>query len=133
MSVSVLSLLLIPALAPAAASAQIKEGVSCGTELDTSKITSGTATDCGSANGSDAETTIGRIVRLVINIFSWVVGLVAVIMIIVGGLKYITSGGDSGNVSGAKNTILFAVVGLIVVLLAQIVVKFVVTKVTSAQ
>jgi hypothetical protein len=53
-------------------------------------------------------------------------------MIIVGGLKYITSGGDSGNVSGAKNTILYAIVGLVVVALAQIIVRFVLTRVTTA-
>ena len=52
-------------------------------------------------------------------------------MIIIGGLRYITSGGDSGNVTGAKNTILYAVVGLIVVALAQVIVRFVVNRATS--
>jgi hypothetical protein len=46
-------------------------------------------------------------------------------MIIIGGLKYITSGGESSNVSGAKNTIIYAIVGLIVVALAQFIVHFV--------
>ena len=57
--------------------------------------------------------------------FSAIVGIIAVVMIIVGGIKYITSGGDSGNVTAAKNTILYAVIGLVVVALAQIIVKFV--------
>jgi hypothetical protein len=52
-------------------------------------------------------------------------------MIIIGGLKYITSGGDSSNVTGAKNTILYAVVGLVVVAMAQFIVRFVLTKVNS--
>ncbi len=52
-------------------------------------------------------------------------------MIIVGGLKYITSGGDSGNITSAKNTILYAIVGLIVVALAQIIVRFVLQRATA--
>jgi hypothetical protein len=52
-------------------------------------------------------------------------------MIIWGGLKYITSGGDSGNVTGAKNTILYAIIGLIIVALAQFIVRFVLSKTTG--
>ena len=52
-------------------------------------------------------------------------------MIMVGGFKYITSGGDSGNITGAKNTILYAVVGLVVVALAQIIVRFVLARTTT--
>ena len=74
---------------------------------------------------------VGEIIRIVINIFSLVVGVIAVIMIIIGGLKYITSGGDSVNVTSAKNTILYAIVGLIIVALAQIIVRFVLAKVTT--
>lgn len=80
----------------------------------------------------DPEGTVNDIISTVINIFSVVVGVVSVIMIIIGGLKYITSGGDSGNVSGAKNTILYAIVGLVVVALAQIIVRFVLTNVGEA-
>ena len=74
---------------------------------------------------------INGIIKTVINIFSIVVGVIAVIMIIVGGLKYIMSGGDSGNVTGAKNTILYAIIGLVVVAMAQFVVRFVLTKVNT--
>lgn len=93
--------------------------------------------DCGSASvdeeGADenAGTKVDNIIKTVINIFSIVVGVVSVIMIIVGGLKYITSGGDSGNVTGAKNTILYAIVGLVVVALAQIIVRFVLQRVSG--
>lgn len=76
-------------------------------------------------NNSSAEGTINKTIKTVIDIFSVVVGVIAVIMIMVGGLKYITSSGDSNNVNGAKNTILYAVIGLVVVALAQIVVRFV--------
>jgi TctA family transporter len=66
-----------------------------------------------------------------LNLFSAVVGIIAVVMIIVGGIQYITSGGDSGNVTKAKNTILYAVIGLVVVALAQIIVKFVLGRFTG--
>lgn len=54
---------------------------------------------------------------------SLVVGAVSVIVIIIGGFKYVLSGGDSNGVASAKNTILYAVVGLAVALLAQIIVN----------
>jgi cytochrome bd-type quinol oxidase subunit 2 len=82
-------------------------------------------TDCTTqGDASNLNTLIAKIV----NIFSVIVGVAAVIMIIYGGFKYITSGGDSGNVSGAKNTILYAIIGLVIVALAQFVVKFVLTQ-----
>ena len=71
--------------------------------------------------GSDLSTTIGH----VINILSIIAGVAAVIMIIIGGLRYIISGGDSNSTSGAKNTIIYALVGLVVAVLAQALVRFV--------
>lgn len=75
-------------------------------------------------------TDIGDVVKLVINILSLVAGVIAVIMIIVGGLKYITSSGDPSSISSAKNTILYAVVGIIVVAFAQLLVRFVFFRVS---
>jgi hypothetical protein len=68
------------------------------------------------------------IVRRIINIFSIVVGAVSVVMIIIGGFRYIISGGDSSGVSSAKNTILYAVVGLVIVLFAQVIIRFILTN-----
>lgn len=79
----------------------------------------------------EAEGAVKSIISTVVDIFSWIVGVVAVIMIIVAGFKYITSGGDSGKVTSAKNTILYAVVGLIIVALAQAIVFFVIENVDS--
>ncbi len=77
---------------------------------------------------TNAEGSVQRIVGTVINILSVIVGVVAVIMIIIGGFKYITSSGDSNNVSSAKNTILYAIVGLVIVALAQVIVIFVLNR-----
>jgi hypothetical protein len=87
-------------------------------------VLTGGSCDTG-VGGPSVESTIGTI----INLLSLIVGVVAVIMIIIGGLKYITSAGDSNNVSSAKNTILYAIIGLVVVALAQVIVRFVLDKV----
>lgn len=75
--------------------------------------------------------TFGAVIRRIINIFSVVVGAVSVIMIIVGGFRYIISGGDSTGVTGAKNTILYAVVGLVIVLFAQVLVRFIISNISN--
>jgi len=85
----------------------------------------------GQANSGDcgdgAELT--GVVESVINIFSMIVGIVAVIMIMVAGFKYVTSGGDSSNITSAKHTLIYAIIGIVVVALAQTIVQFVVKKV----
>lgn len=134
LNLSLLGLLVVPMAVPAVASAAdtITNSLSCGAEFNVSSVSSGDATSNCSTSTEDAGAKLNGIIKLVINIFSLIVGVVAVIMIIIGGLKYITSSGDSGNVSGAKNTILYAVVGLVVVALAQFIVRFVLTKTTQA-
>ena len=91
------------------------------------EFTEGASTTCDNSDGTKVDSTV----RNVVNLASLVVGVVAVIMVIVGGLKYVTSQGDSGGVSSAKNTILYAVVGLIIVALAQVIVRFVVNRSTT--
>lgn len=85
--------------------------------------------NCG-AGGAD-ETSLNGLIAKIINIISVIVGIIAVVMIIIGGFKYITSGGDSGKVSSAKNTIIYAIVGIVIVALAQFIVKFVLGQSTA--
>ena len=120
--------LAVPVMVHAADPGVSVQGSLCG---GTDLSISATPGDC-SKTGSAAETTANSLIHTIINIFSAVVGIVAVIMIIVGGFKYITSGGNDGNVSTAKNTILYAVIGLVIVALAQIIVRYVLGKATSA-
>lgn len=84
-----------------------------------------TGGNCDTSSGPSVDSTI----KLVIDILSMVVGVIAVIMIIIGGLKYIMSSGDSNNITSAKNTILYAIIGLVIVAVAQILVIFVLNKV----
>ena len=86
----------------------------------------GSGTDCG--NNTNGGSDVNSVVKLAINLFSGVVGVVAVIMIMVAGFKYITAAGDSAKVTSAKNTLVYALIGLVVVALAQAIVKFVLTK-----
>lgn len=68
--------------------------------------------------------------RDIVNILLFVLGAIAVIIIVIGGLRYVLSSGDAGAIKGAKDTILYAVVGLIVALLAYAIVNFVITQFT---
>ena len=85
---------------------------------------SATITACAE-NGNQS---FSALIRRVIDIFSIVVGSVSVIMIIVGGFRYIISGGDSTGVTSAKNTILYAIVGLVIVLFSQVIVRFIISN-----
>ena len=58
----------------------------------------------------------------------FIIGAISVIMLIIGGIRYTVSGGDSAAVTSAKNTILYAIVGIIVALLAFAIVNFVLTQ-----
>lgn len=80
---------------------------------------------------SSGDKSITDAITLIVNIVSIVVGVVAVIMIIWGGLRYITSGGESSKITSAKNTIIYALIGLVVVALAQFIVHFVLAKASN--
>ena len=66
--------------------------------------------------------------RTITNVLLFLIGAISVIMLIIGGLRYVVSGGDSTAVQNAKNTILYAIVGVIVAILAYAVVEFVITS-----
>ena len=75
-----------------------------------------------SSNTADPKEIIQTIVRILL----FLIGAVSVIMIIIGGFRYVISQGDSGAVTSAKNTILYAVIGLVVAIFAWAIVDFVV-------
>lgn len=117
--------LAMPALAQTAQD-QINNGLCAGSNLEFTE----TPGQCNVAS-NDATSKINNIVHTVVNLLSAIVGIIAVIMIIVGGLRYITSGGNDASVTAAKNTILYAIIGLVVVALAQILVRFTLSKLTT--
>ncbi len=75
---------------------------------------------------ADRTKTVDGALKAVVNVLLFVIGGVSVIMIVVGGLRYVISNGESSAVTGAKNTILYAVVGLVISLFAYAIVNFVI-------
>ena len=69
--------------------------------------------------------------RQITDIVLYIAGAVAVIMLIIGGIRYVVSGGDSKKVTDAKNTVLYAIIGLVIVFLAYAIVHFVISALPS--
>ena len=100
--------------------------------LSLSKVSIGAAQSVRSgveaARGADQPTVLfgdGAIFSTAVNVLLFLIGAIAVIMIIFGGFKYVISGGDSAAVTSAKNTILYAIIGVVVAILAYAIITFV--------
>lgn len=120
------SLLLVPAmmllagLAAPSAFAVNPDKVDCKDDGKVSLAEGVKCTDTGQSKPS-----LSGAIKTVTNVLLFILGAIAVIMIIIGGIKYTISNGDSGQITSAKNTILYSVIGLIVALLAFAIVDFV--------
>jgi len=75
-----------------------------------------------------SSTSVNDLVTTIVNILLFVIGAISVVMIIIGGIMYATSSGDSGQVTKAKNTLLYAVIGLVVAFAAFAIVNWVVAR-----
>ena len=69
--------------------------------------------------------TIESVIGLALNVLTIIVGGLAVAFLVVGGIKYVTSGGDEKKVASAKNTILYAIIGLVVAIAARVIIGLV--------
>jgi len=86
-------------------------------------------TKCGPANGSvSLFEGPNALIPRIISTLLFLVGGIAVIMVIIGGIRYVLSNGDQNAVTAAKNTILYAVIGLIVAILAYALVQFIISS-----
>jgi hypothetical protein cdiviTM7_00627 len=70
----------------------------------------------------------GGLIQTVVNVLLWVVGALSVIMIIFSGIRYVTSAGDAAKTKAAQNSLIYAVVGLIVAIFAWAIVNMVIDK-----
>ena len=77
---------------------------------------------------TSGEPQVDSVLGDVLGILSLVAGIIAVIMIIIAAVRFMTSQGDAGKVASARTTIMYAVIGIIVVALAQTIIFFVVDK-----
>ena len=80
------------------------------------------ANGCGGTSTADLQNVVVNIINGIVA----AIGLVAVIFIVVGGINYMTSAGDSGKIEKAKKTILYAAIGLVICALAFAIVNFVI-------
>lgn len=123
-----------PVLQPSTAVAQTRSGAAAGkatASTGTCDPEGGLSSGVACAKSDEQQSELfgsGSIFETVVNVLLFIVGAIAVIMLIYGGFKYVISGGDAGAVTSAKNTILYAVVGIIVALLAYAIINFVVGK-----
>ena len=98
---------------PGSASAQVSEGINTAT---TSEMKG------KSIDGKDG------LIKTVVNVLLWAVGILSVIMIIFSGLRYITSAGDASKTKSAQSTLTYSVVGLIVAIMAYAIVNMVINR-----
>lgn len=78
----------------------------------------------------EANQNVDGIIRTITSTLLFLLGAVAVIMIIFSGFKYVASAGDQSKVASAKNTLMYSVVGLIVAIAAYAIVDFVLSRLT---
>jgi len=110
--------LILAAPAGASNSSALCEG-SGGTWKADSKAPNG-----GSCSSTDGRTVAGTIQQLT-DVLIFLIGAIAVVMIIIGGLRYVTSSGDQAGLTSAKNTVLYSVIGLVVAFMAYAIVHFI--------
>jgi hypothetical protein len=100
-----------------------------------SDISGGIQGGVNKAQGSGVPTTLfggsGSIFTTVVNILLFLIGAISVIMLIIGGIRYTLSGGAATEVQNAKNTILYAIIGIVVAFLAFAIVNWVLGSLTS--
>lgn len=98
--------------------------------------TNATKQACSGINGNEAAgscsapgRSLSSIIKIVLNLLSAIAGIASVVMVITAGFKFITAGGDAGKVASARSTLTFAIVGLVVVAMAQFITQFVLNEV----
>ncbi len=110
-----------------AAMSFVLEPTALAATCDTNDLSISSGADCARGNQQPADLFGGNnsIFGRVTNILLFLVGAISVIMLIIGGIRYVISGGDQAQVTAAKNTILYAIVGIVVAFLAYAAVNFV--------
>lgn len=90
--------------------------------------TTGSDTAICKATKTDKLFGAGGLWNRILSTFTFIIGAVAVLMIVVGGLRYVTSNGEPAQLTSAKNTVLYAAVGLVIAAMANAIVNFVLTN-----
>ncbi len=99
----------------------------------TGEYTAQSGANCAKGDGTPSNLFDGdnAIFKTVVNVLLFIIGAISVIMLIWGGIRYTTSAGNSSSVTAAKNTIMYAIIGLIIAFLAYAVVNWVIGALPS--
>ncbi len=89
----------------------------------------GSASAACQDKGAGSTNPVTDIIGNVVNIVAILAGIAAVIIIIIAGISYITSQGDPQKIANAKNTIIYAAIGLVVIVLSRTIIVFVITRI----
>jgi hypothetical protein len=122
---------LVPSFSVEAAARVAAPVQSCGSNNVAANIASGanaTGNSQSCNNGKDLKSGVKTLASTVTTDFSIVVGAISVIMIIYAGFKYITSGGSNENTNSARNILMYAVIGLVIAVIAQLIVHLVINS-----
>ncbi len=102
----------------------------CTTGDTTTQVKCG-VTGSGGTGAKNQGAQVAKTLQVVVNILLFFVGAFAVIMIVIAGFRFVSANGDANTVSSARNTIMYAVIGLVVAYLAYALVNFIVGQITK--
>jgi TRAP-type C4-dicarboxylate transport system permease small subunit len=92
-------------------------------------ILNGASAACGTNGACDTKLQVSTLLTRLADILTYLVGAISIIMIIYGGLRYVISRGDASQIKAAKDTIVYAVAGVVVAIVAFAIIKFVTTTI----
>lgn len=118
---ALMTLGLVVLAAPLPAEAKTNLSAACNTKEGRGSVI------CQQQKGSGAG--VNSLLENIVSILMFILGAISVIMIVIGGIRYTTSGGDASQIKSAKDTILYSVVGLVVAIFAYAIVKFVLNNI----
>lgn len=129
-----LALLAVPAFALSIASVAVPVGAANNLTIGQGSTSAKGDDQGGCLFGTEGTACEGKtpIFKLITNVMLFVIGAISVIMLVVGGIRYTTSAGDSAAITAAKSTIMYAIVGIVVALLAFALVNFVISALVPA-
>lgn len=105
-------------LAAPSVNAQVMDKTCTGSALNSSVCKAGSDDPITGDNG---------IIMKITRVISYIIGFVAVLMIIIAGLKFVTANGNSESIASARNTIIYALIGVVIAAFSQLIVRFVIS------
>jgi hypothetical protein len=129
LTVSLIVALLMPAAVSAVSSTTVYASAFNSTNAS-DQACSGISGKVDSGDCTAPGRSLTALVKVLLNLLSAIIGVVAVVMIIVSGFKFVTAAGDAGKVAAARSTMVYAIVGLLIVAFAQFITQFLLKKLT---